>query len=37
MHKFTDDIALITKNEKQMESALKRMYKCSEEYYLKIN
>jgi len=37
MLRFADDIALITKNEKEMESTLKELQKCFEEYDPKIN
>lgn len=37
MLKFADDIALITKKKKQMETVLEVMQKCFEEHDLKIN
>jgi len=37
MLRFADDIALITKEEKEMETALEVMQKCFEEYDLRIN
>lgn len=37
MLRFVDDIALITKNEKKMETALEVIQKCFEEHDPKIN